>query len=213
MPRELDNNRLLKGLLHDLHNLVFGLSATIDVLSSRLQTSPEHLPAVKMLESEIDTFRRTVDELEELYRGVKLEVTEVALAPLLESAKQQIEAFAVKSGVTVALSPGDGARRVKVDELRFARIVRDFGEFAVQRSIRGQKVTLKVEKGALIIEDEAMLPADRVKELFEPFGPKKRGGSGLTFAVARAVLEELGGTISAESGASGTKITLTLPPA
>jgi signal transduction histidine kinase len=63
-----------------------------------------------------------------------------------------------------------------------------------------------------VLDRGAGIPADDLPRVFEPFFTTRRAGSGLGLALARNVVEGLGGTIAIESSAGeGTAARIDLP--
>ena len=75
------------------------------------------------------------------------------------------------------------------------------------RSLGPDAVRVEVEDNGPGIAPEVM------ERLFEPYVTNKRGGTGLGLAVAHRIVTEHGGTLTAETGAWGTRFTLDLPRA
>jgi signal transduction histidine kinase len=122
----------------------------------------------------------------------------------------------------------DGARRpVRIDPLRLRQVVDELIDNAVKFSPRGTKVQLwvrdRVEQGAAWAEigvaDQGVgIPKDRLPELFQPFrqldgsNTRKAGGLGIGLAMARRLMEAMGGRITVESeGPAGAVFSLLLP--
>jgi signal transduction histidine kinase len=75
------------------------------------------------------------------------------------------------------------------------------------RSLGADAVRVEVEDNGPGIAPEVM------ERLFEPYVTNKRGGTGLGLAVAHRIVTEHGGTLTADTGAWGTRFSLDLPRA
>jgi signal transduction histidine kinase len=64
----------------------------------------------------------------------------------------------------------------------------------------------------VVRDDGAALDVDRVARFFEPFALGRVQGSGLRLSLLYAAVRESGGTAGVESSASGTCVTVDLPP-
>jgi two-component system sensor histidine kinase TctE len=99
-------------------------------------------------------------------------------------------------------------------------MVRNLVDNAINYSGRQGVVTVRVffdpYSGVQILQVEDNGPGiapEVMERLFEPYVTNKRGGTGLGLAVAHRIVTEHAGTLTAETGAWGTRFTLDLPRA
>lgn len=75
-------------------------------------------------------------------------------------------------------------------------------------------LTCREQGGRAVIDiwnDGPAIPADELPHVFERFFKGSGGQSGIGLSIVRSVVEKLGGTVRAESGAGGTSFTIDLP--
>jgi len=122
-------------------------------------------------------------------------------------------------GVLVSLLGEDPGPQVTADPDGIERVVFNLAANAVEAMPGGGTLAVRIGSdgglATLCVEDtgRGILEADR-PHLFRPFFTTREGGVGMGLAVCRRIVEEHGGTISAESAPGrGSRFTVRLPPA
>jgi signal transduction histidine kinase len=145
------------------------------------------------------------------------------LAPLIREAVNANTGYAQRSGVTLRFEDDSMACRAHVDADRFLQIMANLLSNAIKHTPKGKSVRVDLVQRDVhlhvdvVDEGPGIDPAFR-KKLFEKFsqadGSDRRaiGGTGLGLYISRMLVEKMGGTIQAESGATGgATFRLTLP--
>jgi signal transduction histidine kinase len=127
-----------------------------------------------------------------------------------------LEARAQERGVSLRAT---GAPLVwVVDPRRIREALLNLADNAVQATSRGGVCELSVaadggDAVVLVRDDGPGLPPEIAKAPGTPFATTRPGGTGLGLTLARAAVEQHGGTLRFESGPGrGTLVTMTLPP-
>jgi PAS domain S-box-containing protein len=69
-------------------------------------------------------------------------------------------------------------------------------------------------RAVLTVKDSGeRIPPERMAHVFDPFNPGRRGGAGLGLSISHAIVEQLGGDLTAASDASGVTFRVALPKA
>jgi nitrogen fixation/metabolism regulation signal transduction histidine kinase len=163
-----------------------------------------------------EELRRSASEFADYARLPEPSYQDVAVRRLLE---QAAAAYAAAPGVVweTAASPD---LRVRADPRLIARVLSNLlGNSVEALAGRTGKIRLAAEeRGGRVeirVSDEGPgVPPEALPKLFEPYFSQKSGGTGLGLAIARRIVEEHGGTISADNDPSGgLRVTFDLPEA
>ena len=152
--------------------------------------------------------------------GQRLEES-VDLSTLVEGELLQFESVAFDRGVALDESLQENVQ-VKGDRARLARLVSTLVDnackYAEPSSTVSVSLTAKGRFAQLAVRNQGLIAEADLPHLFDRFyrADKARtggeGGHGLGLAIARAIVEEHGGSIAAESSApEGTTFTVKLP--
>ena len=197
-----------------------------------IRLSVEHLREVRRRGS--PDFDRVLDECvtnvlkqtEELRRSAaefmdysRLPAPEIGRVDLAGLAAESVAAYAAAPGIrwSVDVSPEVAAQ---ADPRLIARVLSNLLGNAVEAigGSGGQILLTATRSGARVrvtVEDSGPgVPAANLTRLFDPYFSAKSGGTGLGLAIAKKIVEEHGGTISAENrGTGGLRVTFDLPSA
>jgi len=197
-----------------------------------IRLSVEHLREVRRRGS--PDFDRVLDECvtnvlkqtEELRRSAaefmdysRLPAPEIGRVDLAGLAAESVAAYAAAPGIrwSVDVSPEVAAQ---ADPRLIARVLSNLLGNAVEAigGSGGQILLTATRSGARVrvtVEDSGPgVPAANLTRLFDPYVSAKSGGTGLGLAIAKKIVEEHGGTISAENrGTGGLRVTFDLPSA
>lgn len=144
-------------------------------------------------------------------------------APLLATARDALVPQAQEASVSIAFGSTDGVPAVMGDPDKLAQLFLNLLDNAVKHSPRGG--TISVDAGrddghaVIRVRDEGSgLPQGAEKRLFRRFyrgDNAQRDGAGLGLAIAQAIAEAHGGTITARNveGGRGAEFTVRLPAA
>ncbi len=207
--------------LTDVSHQVATPLATIMTNLSILRRANRGAPAESAVDdsvAEAERMKRMLGRLRSLAHAdedVPLRRELVDLAELTADVVHAYTAQAATSGVGIVAEIGAHAQ-VSVDKDLLREAVANLVDNAVRVSPRGERVTLKVERGsggpAIVVADHGPgIEEDRLPRLFERF-QRSDSGSGLGLAIARRVVERHGGTlrVKTERGA-GSTFTIELP--
>ncbi len=207
---------LASGVAHDFNNLLAGILLHLRVLEHSSGVDPEAVKAIRELAEEgaevvrellvyarrESSPRRAVD-LVELVRGHE------SVLHHLTSGQVKLSLRLADEAVMVLASPGE-LRRVLLNLVLNAReaTAAHGGEVLVEVGVDGEDAVLAVA------DDGAGMPPEELERAFEPFVSLRRGGTGtgLGLAAVRAVAQEHGGSVHAESVVGvGSRFTVRLP--
>jgi signal transduction histidine kinase/CheY-like chemotaxis protein len=162
----------------------------------------------------LDRLIRLVDDLLDLSRiesgRVVTKLEPIAIDEAAARAIDAVEAFAEEQGVSIEQEDSDPETLVVADADRLQQVIVNLLSNAVKFSPSGGCVRLgwwkQSEQAVLRITDEGPgIPADQLESIFEKFQQLERsatrshGGAGLGLAICRAIVEQFGGDLWAES--------------
>lgn len=147
-----------------------------------------------------------MESLKENYTFETLNLNEAA-----REAVHAVKSLAFENNVEIEINPGAEAQIVEADPEKLHRLLVNLLGNALHYA-DGQ-VTINVKSSATIevIDDGPGFKPGESENIFKPFYKGENGGSGLGLSISRAIVENHGGTITAENApAGGAKITVCL---
>ncbi|HLY80572.1 MAG TPA: response regulator, partial [Caulobacteraceae bacterium] len=217
--READaaKNQFLANMSHELRTPLNGVLGFAGLLQASGLTSDqsEHLARITASGEALLGCINDMIELAELDQGeVSLDLASFDPEAMAREALATIEGAAAAKGLSLELKAGDGGRLVG-DAARLGRVLGAYLSNAVKFTERGQ-ITLELAQHAAAASQRAVLeiavrdtgPGIGAKlraGLFERFTPgddsrgKSFGGGGLGLALARELIELMGGEVGVES--------------
>lgn len=214
---------------HELKTPVAILKSTVQSLLQKPRTSLEYeaglkqsLEDVERLENLLQGMLRLARAEQWAYGTLKRNLESVDVASTCEDAIEGLRGLAHAHRSEIQLSAEDGiVCRADPEDLQLVWI--NLLENAVRYSPEGTTVRVKVarsdHKARVIVEDHGPgIPAEELPLVFERFhrGDSSRsretGGFGLGLAIAKALIEAYGGSITPESAVGqGTRMIVDLP--
>ena len=149
--------------------------------------------------------------------------TAVAVSPLIDDVLAALQPMAAKMGITLSISLGEDMLEVRADETRLRQILLNLGTNAIKYNRQSGDVTIigsRTEEGRVrlaVVDTGSGIPADRQREVFEPFNRLGREtgsieGVGVGLALSRRLTHLMDGTISfASTPGKGSRFWIELP--
>ncbi len=215
---------LVIAVSHDLRTPLAGLRAMTEAIDDGIVRDPE------TLERYLNDMRRSVDSLvelvDDLFEFVQLD------AGAIEAECERARIDQVVRAAVAACDLQATEKRVKLETRlggaegascspRLTRVVQNLLQNAIRHTPADGTVRVEARNGSsrleVVVEDsgEGIEPA-ALARVFEPFwradGARSADGSGLGLALAKRIVESLGGRIDVESEpAHGSRFSVTLP--
>lgn len=207
---------LLSSVSHDLRTPLAATRAAIESVRDGVAPDPDRYLAVA--ERHLTTMERLLDQLHEFARiesgQVGVERSVVSLAELADEAVEALMPLADRQGVR-PLAAATGPAHVYVNASELSRVLRNLLDNAIRHSPAGGQVAITVsgtDRVHLEVTDQGPgFPTEFRQIAFDPFtradaARPSSGSSGLGLAIAKALVEGHGGTISLGSGPGGDVI-------
>jgi two-component system, NtrC family, sensor histidine kinase HydH len=216
--------RLATVVAHEVRNPLMIIKASLRSL--RRDASPEAREALADIDHEVERLDRTVGDVLDFARPVRLDCAPADLNAICREAVQATRASG--EAPEISLSLDDALPPVVTDAERLRTVLVNVLANA-QDSVRERSARETVDGGhppielrtfgtgaqraTVVVEDRGTgITAEDLPHVFEPYYTTKRTGTGLGLAITKNIVESLGGTVSAESRAGeGTSIRLDLP--
>ncbi len=155
----------------------------------------------------------------------RLEIAEHDLAELTRTAKADLQGYASKHGVLLAVEVPDHRAIARVDPGRYQQIVTNLASNAIKHSPEGETVVLRLTATSRswkldVVDNGPGIPASFRNRIFDKFvqvdglDTRAKSGTGLGLSIARNLTLQFGGTISFETQEGrGTTFTVKIPQA
>ncbi|MCP4608614.1 MAG: PAS domain S-box protein [Planctomycetes bacterium] len=229
--KELDElNRLRSALLASVsHELRTPLAAIKGIADTLIQPDVKwdtetQLDFLRTINRESDILTHIVEDLVEMSQleaGImKMEKMPSILSAVTIKLREQLRILAVKHELEINIPRN--LPLINIDEIRIGEVITNLVENAASYSENGTRIVLEAQATedeiiVSITDDGIGIPAQYINKIFDRFYrleagvAHRRGGTGLGLSICKAIVEEHGGRIWAESEmGKGTKFSFSL---
>ena len=215
--------QVLGVVAHDLRNPLHLVMATTELLGEPALPPDRRRELLGMTMRATAQMRRLVSDLLDAVRiqtgRLTLDLEAVTIGSIVDQAEEMARPLAVERGVTLESSAADSAVRLRVDRARIQQVLGNLLGNAIKFTKPGGRVMLdaSIENGAAFrVRDTGPgIPPERLPLIFDQFwqgDSKDRRGVGLGLAIAKAIVEAHGGSITVDSRVGeGSTFSFTLP--
>jgi signal transduction histidine kinase len=234
MQLQLENNRkeLLANISHDLKTPITAIQGCVDCLRDGIADSDEKRDKyIGMIGKKAEDMNRLIEELF-LYSTLDMKKLPFHLETIdvnryLEQTVEELRLDPRLGGITLAYHRNSIAEApvwIHADRQKLHRAILNVIDNSLKHMEQAEKkldieLTEREKSVAITISDNGSgIPAESLPLIFERFyrvdnsRNTRTGGSGLGLAIVKQIVEEHGGTVSAESVlGAGTKIVILLP--
>jgi PAS domain S-box-containing protein len=218
-------SEFLAALSHELRNPLAPITSSLYLLERVPADGAAAQRALEVIRRQVSHLTRLVDDLLDITRiarnKMRVERAPVELAALVRATAEDHRALFERAGVALAVDVRVGPLAVLGDEHRLAQVIGNLLNNAAKFTPRGghARVSTGTEEGVgvvRVVDDGAGMTPEMLARAFEPFVQgevtidRATGGLGLGLALARSIVELLGGTLEAHSAGPGTGATFVL---
>lgn len=205
--------QMLAQITHEVRNPLNAMSLNADLLHDELEDA-EHRAMMDTIAAEIRRLEALTARYLELSRGRRPELESVDARAIVEQVIHTERPSLDQAGVAVRVLGGrPGPRELDADALR--RALRNLLRNAVEADATTIHIAVDPTPDRVrirVIDDGPGMGPDALRQAFEPFFTTKPQGTGLGLAISRQELEDVGGTLHAESvPGHGSTFTLNVP--
>ncbi len=218
--QEAWRQQVVSDIAHDLRNPLGVMQAELEAMQDGIR--PRDDASLERLLNEVSLISRMVGDLRTLSTAetgtLRLEKQTIQVQVWLEQILGSLETQAIEAGITLILAPSPDITAL-FDPLQLERVIRNLLENTLEHSGANRVVvSSKLEENSLVISvadnGRGLLHPDRVFERFyRDDVARERTGiphHGLGLAIAKAIAEAHGGTLTAVN-AAGAVFVLKIP--
>jgi signal transduction histidine kinase len=208
-------------IAHEIKNPLTPIRLSTEHLREVYRSAPDQLDRVferctVNILTQVEELRSIASEFSTYSAILRIEPKPGDLTQAIEELVEGYQA-APPEGVSVELET-DGPIPARFDAKLLGRAVRNLMENALRASAGGGRVTVRVERQdgqariAVLDEGPGVRPPENLPRIFDPYFSTHDTGTGLGLPIARRVVEEHGGTITARNRSErGLEVVITLP--
>jgi two-component system NtrC family sensor kinase len=205
--------RLAAGVAHEINNPLAVILGYVKLLQRKAEG--ELAEDLRIIEDESLRAQEIVEGLLDLSRPLANVPEPVDLKGLCDEATARLSETGRLAGAGVEVH---GSARVEGHPQKLRQVVLNLIKNGAEAAGEGGRVEINIKQAAgggaeLVVSDSGPgLPAEASHKLFEPFFTTKPTGTGLGLAVSLGIVQAHGGTLVADSPASGgARFTIRLP--
>jgi len=207
--------RLMAGVLHDLKTPMTVISGYAQLMAQS-EDPGQRERYVESILRQFDIMSGMTREVLAFARGDRdLMVRKVYLHRFVDEVVTQLRHAFAGRPIDIAVELGyDGASQF--DEQKMLRVLHNLARNAADAMAGGGRFHLRTRLDGdwLVFEaadDGPGIPPEIRARLFELFASGKKGGTGLGLAIVKKIVDDHGGRIACETGATGTTFTIHIP--
>jgi signal transduction histidine kinase len=215
--RQVMFGRIAAGLVHDLSHPIQNIGNSCKLILKMWEDSEYRDTFRRMVEREMQVVKRVLEDLQNIAKPIPLERFPIELNRTVGDAIEAMQGLAETAGVTLKAELAPEPLYIEGDVFALGRVYRNLVVNAIQATAPGGLVVAAVEAQndrvqVRVYDTGCGIPADRLQAIFEDFVTTKRRGLGLGLAIARKIIEQLGGRISVASEVGkGTTFVIDFP--
>lgn len=207
-------------IAHELKNPLASIKGLAALLARDVSLDSKAAERLKVLRAEVERMHETLDQFLDLSRPlVPLTQTDVALNELGTEVAALCDGIARTRGV--ALVAEEGAVVARADRRKLRQVLVNLVQNAIEAAPSGTEVRVSAAEVAtglvLCVSDRGAGVPDELREAaFAPGVTTRPRGSGLGLTIARALVQQHGGTLSLDprdGGGTVARVLLPRPPA
>lgn len=206
-------------IAHDIRTPLTSISLNVQILRRKLQLPDDDREHLDIALEELARLDRSVAEILDFAKPVKLTAEAVDVGELIETAARGLSPVLSEKGVALRCEPPTPLT-IQGDPMRLRQVLANLLGNAAEASRPGAHVTLRASAAdehhvAIEIEDHGRgIGADELPRIFEPFFTTRPDGTGLGLAICHKVIRAHGGDIKVRSTlGQGSIFTVLLPAA
>ncbi len=206
-------------IAHDIRTPLTSISLNVQILRRKLNLPADDAEHLDIALEELARLDRSVAEILDFAKPVKLANEEIDVGELIDSATRGLGAVLSERGVALRCEP---SRELAIhgDRQRLRQVLVNLVDNAADASTRGAEVTVRASESAerqiaIEVEDHGRgIGEADLKRIFEPFFTTRPDGTGLGLAIVHKVIRAHGGELKVRSTlGEGSTFTILLPAA
>jgi signal transduction histidine kinase len=208
--------QLAAGLAHEIRNPLGSLIGSDEIIAESLGKEHPNYEFVEILQKEHRRLRDKLNEFLSFARPAPPCILPNNINDIIHATTQLVEKQASKNGCLIATDLDTSIKDIPVDADHIKQVLLNLLLNASQEMSEGGtiSVTTRGDRTSISISvcDQGKgISSNNLDRIFEPFYTTKSDGTGLGLAIVKQLVENMNGTISVQSGASGSQFTIRIP--
>lgn len=213
-------NREAAAIVHEMRNSI-AVSKGLAQLILAQETDMRRRMWLSNIVRQLDHMNNIASDYLEYARPGQPQLGDVSVRDIVDELVESVTSYVEESGVVMEVSPVDQNLRTRCDHGQVRQVLLNLIRNAVEAAPGepGHRVNIRsrAEGRRIIIEvadNGPGIPEEDLPRVFAPFFTSKPRGTGLGLAISKALIEQQGGSLTAQSSPEGGAIlTLELPRA
>lgn len=206
--------RIAAGLVHDLSHPIQNIGNSCKLIQKMYDDLEYRDTFKRTVDREMVVIKRVLEDLRNVARPIPLERFPIEVDRSVAEVVESMQQLAGTAGLTLRAELGAPEMFIEGDLFALGRVYRNLIVNAIQATAPGGLVAVETEvlgdRVQIRVRDTGCgIPPDRLTHVFDDYMTTKRRGLGLGLAIARKIVEQLGGRISVTSDV-GTGTTFAL---
>lgn len=204
-------------IAHDIRTPLTSISLNVQILRRKLLLPDDDREHLDIALEELARLDRSVAEILDFAKPVRLAVESIAVSELLDSVTRALAPVLAEKRIAVRVEAGADAFTVRGDPTRLRQVLTNLVGNAAEASPPGAEVLLRAlasdrDHVAIEVEDHGRgIAATDLPRIFEPFFTTRPDGTGLGLAICHKVVTAHGGDLRVRSAPDeGTTFTVLL---
>jgi signal transduction histidine kinase len=210
--------QLAAGVAHEVRNPLTGIKLLVEAALRSRNPRPLGTEDVRMIHREVARLEQTVQGFLDFARMPKAERAPCDLRQVIAQARDLVRVRARQHNVEITVQEPEEPVPALVDRGQFGTVLVNLFINALDAMPGGGRIDVGLSRNAaggvrLTVSDTGGgIPTELADRLFHPFTTTKPHGTGLGLSISARILEEHGGTITADNRPEGgARFTITLP--
>jgi len=187
-------------LAHDMKTPLIAIGGFSRAIKSSLKTGKKHSEKLDIVIQETERLENMVSEMLEFSRPMELRLSKQNVQQVIRESLDVMRGISRRKHVELEVQSTQELPPCQFDAIRIKQVLINLLSNAIEASPAGETVLVSsFQKGTdLIIEvtdNGSGIPADKRKEVFQPFFSTKKGGTGLGLSIVKKIVEAHQGSV------------------
>ncbi len=214
--------QLAAGIAHEINNPLSGIKNAFYILAKEIPYNHPKRPLIDLIDKEINRISKIIMQLLDFYKVKKDVYEKVDVEKIIDELRLLVSGKLKSASIEFIMDIKEDTKYIVTSIDKIKQVFLSIIVNAIESMPNGGKLAVSVRKkgdGIIIefIDTGCGMPADSIKDIFNPFFTTKTDRSkytsiGLGLSVAKTLMDSIGGDISVTSKVGkGTNFTIFIP--